>query len=313
MAQGLRVPPHSMTANHRIDWLAKVAESAGFHPVGAIAPVAGASPEEVWGQIAQRCEISVPRLARLVADHYDLPVADLSQAQSTASGFVPAKVALKHQVFPLRSDYGTIVVATSDPTNLEAEQDVAFAAGRRVSFEVAPPATLANAINSVYSPEREIESVLHGLERGAEPQIQLMEADENEDLSADDAQAAPVVRLTNMILSDAIDQGASDIHLQPRADAGVVRVRVDGVLRDQFELPLTALNRVVSRIKIMGGLDITNRLRPQDGRSRVGAQDRAYDLRISTIPTREADARLVELIKRHGMWVDPPVGVTEAG
>lgn len=276
-------------------WLVAAAASSELTPETPISLAPDASTEEAWRLVAEQCDVPLPQLAQTVAEHFGLAVADLAAAQSTAAGFVPRKVALKHQVFPLRVDYATIVVATADPTNLDAEQDIAFAAGRKVCFEIAVPDELAEAVGANYSPERQIETVLDNL-GGAEVPIHLLEIESPEDLSSHDVQTAPVVKLTNAILSEAINRRASDIHLQPKKGSGVVRFRVDGVLRDHVELPFSVLHRVVSRVKIMGGLDIANRLRPQDGRSRVGLQDRVFDLRISTVPTREAEKAVIRIL-----------------
>ena len=111
------------------------------------------------------------------------------------------------------------------------------------------------------------------------------------------AAPAPVIKLTNLILRDATKNGASDIHIEPGAHGGTVRFRVDGVLRNYMQLPLPALIRVVSRIKIMGNLDIADKWRPQDGRTRIVVEGRPYDVRISTVPTREAEKVVLRILK----------------
>src|SRR5204863_1835305 len=109
--------------------------------------------------------------------------------------------------------------------------------------------------------------------------------------------AAPVVKLANLILRDAVLQGASDIHIEPGPKGGVVRFRVDGVMRQYMHLPMVALNRVVSRIKVLGKLDIADRIRPQDGRSRVSIDGKFVDLRISTVATREAEKMVIRILR----------------
>src|SRR5256885_13917318 len=119
--------------------------------------------------------------------------------------------------------------------------------------------------------------------------VRVVEDVAPEAVSSGEVESAPVVKLANLILHDAVSERASDIHLERGRDGGTVRFRVDGVLRPFMQLPLPALNRVVSRIKIMGKLDIADWLRPQDGRARVEVARRTFDLRISTVPTRSEE------------------------
>ena len=123
--------------------------------------------------------------------------------------------------------------------------------------------------------------------------VKLVEEMGPESISSEDATATPVVKLTNLIIRDAIAQVASDIHIEPGRRIGVIRYRVDGVLRKHMDLPMAAMNRVISRIKILSKLDIADRLRPQDGKAHVRVQNLAYDLRVSTIPAGSSDEKCV--------------------
>ncbi len=126
--------------------------------------------------------------------------------------------------------------------------------------------------------------------------FRLIEEDDDPTPSLEEAASGPLVNLTNVILKEAVESGASDIHLQPMAHGGVIRYRIDGVLRNSGTMPLSVLTRVVSRIKIMARLDIADRLRPQDGRARVGFGNRQVDLRISTVPTRNAEKMVIRIL-----------------
>ena len=129
--------------------------------------------------------------------------------------------------------------------------------------------------------------------------------------SLEDAASGPLVNLTNVILKEAVESGASDIHLQPMAHGGVIRYRIDGVLRNSGNMPLSVLTRVVSRIKIMAKLDIADRLRPQDGRAKVGFGDRQVDLRISTVPTRSAEKMVIRILDSEEAKGLEEVGIQE--
>ncbi len=129
-----------------------------------------------------------------------------------------------------------------------------------------------------------------------EDAVRLVEEMGPEAISEGDVQATPVVKLTNLIIRDGILQGASDVHIEPGRKLGTVRYRVDGVLRKHMDLPMSALNRVVSRVKILSRLDITDRLRPQDGKARVQVDNGAYDLRVSTIPAGGAEKCVIRIL-----------------
>jgi type II secretory ATPase GspE/PulE/Tfp pilus assembly ATPase PilB-like protein/ActR/RegA family two-component response regulator len=133
-----------------------------------------------------------------------------------------------------------------------------------------------------------------------------------ETLAAEQVESGPVVKLTNLILSDAAKKGASDIHMEPGRAGGTVRFRVDGVLRTYMQMPMPALNRAVSRIKILGDLDIADRLRPQDGRARILVGERVCDLRISTVPTRHAEKLVVRILDPEGSPKLSELGLAEA-
>ncbi len=140
--------------------------------------------------------------------------------------------------------------------------------------------------------------------------MRVVEELEPEAVAAEEVESAPVVKLTNLILRDAVVQGASDIHVEPGAKGGVVRYRVDGVMRQYMHLPMVALNRVVSRIKVLGKLDISDRLRPQDGRSRVSIDGRYVDLRISTVCTRDAEKAVIRILRPENTKKLEDIGIT---
>jgi type II secretory ATPase GspE/PulE/Tfp pilus assembly ATPase PilB-like protein/ActR/RegA family two-component response regulator len=129
-----------------------------------------------------------------------------------------------------------------------------------------------------------------------EDALRLVEEMGPEAITEDDAAATPVVKLTNLIIRDGINAGASDVHIEPGRRVGAVRYRVDGVLRKHMDLPMPALNRVISRIKVLSRLDIADRLRPQDGKARVRIRNRGYDLRVSTIPAGGAEKCVIRVL-----------------
>jgi type II secretory ATPase GspE/PulE/Tfp pilus assembly ATPase PilB-like protein/ActR/RegA family two-component response regulator len=280
----------------RRNWLVDVAVRAGL--VGARDSVVevGAPTPEAWTAVARACGVAEPDLTIRVAAHYRTAVADLEAAEKQAQSFLPEKVARRYLAFPLRATERQLVVAVADPTDLDAEQALGFASGRTIAWEIASPAMIQEAIDTRYAPDRVVERLIDRIGAKLVDDVRIVEDAVPQAVSSHEVDSTPVVKLTNLILHDGVSEGASDIHLEPGRDGGTVRFRVDGVLRPFMQLPLQALNRVVSRIKIMGKLDIADRLRPQDGRARVEVAKRTFDLRISTVPTREAEKAVIRIL-----------------
>ena len=279
-----------------MQWLINVAEQAGLR--APVKPdVSAQTPlPQAWERVAKAYGVTQSDLAVRVADAFRLAPADLLQVEDRAVKLLPEKLARKHNILPVRENHSEIIVATSDPTDYNAEQAVQFTSGRRVIMQVAAPNALQDAINIKYAPERAMETLLQSVDTALADQVQVVESNGPETVESAEAEAAPVIKLTNMILHAAIAAGASDIHVEPGRHNGVVRFRVDGVLRQYMQMPLPALNRVVSRIKVIGKLDIADRLRPQDGRTRLSVGHKTFDMRISTVPTREAEKAVLRIL-----------------
>jgi type II secretory ATPase GspE/PulE/Tfp pilus assembly ATPase PilB-like protein/ActR/RegA family two-component response regulator len=280
----------------QMHWLAAVAPQLGLRPDAVTDHAGDGSPVDAWSAAAAAAGMTDEDLARAVAAHFRLGVADLTAAEPRALKLVPEAVARRYDVFPLRETDRHLVVATSDPTNLELEQVIGFASGRRTVFEIAPPAVIARSIEEHYSPDRMLETLLQAVDHDEVERVRIVDESAADAATAGDAHAAPVVKLTNLVLRSAVEQGASDIHIEPGRRGGLVRFRVDGVMREYMPLPMAAHNRVVSRVKILGGLDIADRLRPQDGRARIRVADRLFDLRISTVPTRDSEKAVIRVL-----------------
>lgn len=278
-----------------MNWLINAAEKAGWKAAAKPNVSATTSLDEAWRLVAQAYAVSEAELSVQVAELFRLSVAVLDAAEPRAVKLVPEKIARKHHVLPVRESHNEIVIATSDPTDYNAEQAVQFTSGRRVVQQVAGYQALLEAINAQYSPERAMEGLLRSMDVTLSD-VKVIESDAVEQVAVSEAEAAPVIQLTNMILHAAIGCNASDIHLEPGRHQGIVRFRVDGVMRQYMQLPLIALTRVVSRIKVIAKLDIADRLRPQDGRTRISIAGKTFDMRISTVPTRDAEKAVIRIL-----------------
>ncbi len=294
-------------------WLVDAARRAGLANAETLALERGLSSADAWLAVASHCGVSVDDLAQEVAEQYRLPVARIDRRDPHVVRLIPEKIARRFRVIPLRESDRQIVVATDDPLNAELEQAIAFASGRMPLFEIATPFAIDAELETVFA-RTDVSSIMPrpgaaGAARGdaagkgaapashapADDAMQLVHRSSADQI--DDAEFAPVVKLTSLILRNAAHERASDIHLEPAQGGGTVRFRVDGVMRVHMRMPLVALSRVVARIKVMGSLDIADRLRPQDGRASFEVDGTNIDLRISTVPTRDAEKCVVRLLR----------------
>ncbi len=250
-----------------------------------------------WEQARALARLSEPELADAVARRFRLPRADMRTFDGKALNLVPDRLLREFKVFPLREDYKLLVLATADPTHIEAEKAVSFASGRGIVLEIAGPEEIEEALMAHLSPDRAVTQLLDRIGGAEQADVHLIEDEAPEiDVPHQDVRTGPVVSLANVILREAVESGASDIHIQPTDKGGVIRCRIDGVLRNRGQMPMHVINRVVSRVKIMGKMDIADRLRPQDGRARVAIGGRTVDLRISTVPTRGGEKAVLRIL-----------------
>jgi hypothetical protein len=208
--------PDTPRARGAVHWLVRIAERAGYGDQERpdLAPSAGAP--DAWSEVTKSYGISDPQLAELVAEYFRLKVADINRADPNAALLIPETMARKHMIFPLFEDDKEIIVATCDPTNVEAERALGFSTGRTATFQVASPRTIQDALDQRFSPEKAVDALLGGLaDDVSEDAVKLVEEMGPESISEDDARATPVVRLTSLIIRDGIAQGASDIHIEP--------------------------------------------------------------------------------------------------
>ncbi len=279
-------------------WLLRAAARAQIPGLAGLNLPVDAPPAESWEMITRVAHVPTRELVVRLAGALRLSPADLDLLDPPAHPLIAEKLARKHHVFPIRQDDRALYVATADPTDLRAEQEISFASGKRVVFQLASYEEVSEALSAAFSMERAVEALLDKVGSSDADAVRLVEESAPEEVSQRDVEAAPIVKLTNLVLVDAVAQGASDIHIEPGGSrGGVVRFRIDGVMRQYMELPPSAVTRIVSRIKVLAKLDIADRLRPQDGRARIQVGEKAFDLRISTVPTHEAEKAVVRILR----------------
>ena len=224
---------------------------------------------------------------------------------------IPRAIAKKHNVVPLASDANTVTIAIADPLNFVATDAVRTVTRRKVITRLADAQSITRALTDLYGSET-AEKALEEL-RGDEsaPSDFQSVADANI-IGADNENAAPTIRLVNSFLEYAVNQNASDIHLEPREREMVVRMRIDGVLRKVFNVPRATQSAVIARIKVMGNMNIAEHKIPLDGRSNIRVNGKDVDLRISTLPTVYGEKVVIRLLNKSSSLLNTKgIGLTD--
>ena len=280
------------------EWLVPTLERA--LPPGTIDELrqeASSEPQSLWDAVVRRKLATDDDILRLAAARFRLPVADLNQIQENVRDAVPEPLVRRFKILPLRVTDSVLEIATANPFDIDAEKDLAFATGREVRTFLCAPGKIAQKLDELYRGSSQMAELLGGMDEDLQVQ-QLEDVDELQDLraSAEEASQRPVVRLVDLLLSDGILSRASDIHVEPGEHGVAVRYRIDGVLRQVMTIPRSAGAPLISRIKIMSGLDIADRLRPQDGRARVAVNGQPVDLRVSTLPASLGEKVVIRIL-----------------
>jgi type IV pilus assembly protein PilB len=218
---------------------------------------------------------------------------------------VPKDVADKHQCIPVNRAGASLILAMSDPSNIYAIDDIKFLTGYNVEVVVASEQAIKEALDKYYAEKGpSYDEVMEGFEEG---EIQVdHDVDDNAGVDLEkSATEAPVVKLTNLILLDAIKKGASDIHIEPYEKDFRVRYRIDGVLYEVMKPPMKLKSAIISRLKIMAELDISERRLPQDGRIKLKlGKGREMDYRVSVCPTLFGEKVVMRLLDKSNLQLD---------
>jgi len=225
---------------------------------------------------------------------------------------IPADVARKYNILPVNKTGATITIAMADPTNVFAMDDIKFMTGYNVEPVVASELGIKASIENYYGTTHslELKKVMEDLQQTEAADLEVME--EEEDLSpealAAESEEAPVVKLVNLVLTDAIKRGASDIHIEPYEKEYRVRFRIDGILYEIMNPPLKLRDAITSRIKILARLDISEKRLPQDGRiklkMKLNDKNKEIDFRVSILPTLFGEKIVMRLLDKENLRLD---------
>ncbi len=240
--------------------------------------------------------------AQAEAYGYDFINLDGREISPTVIELVPESVARENMVIPLSLEDDSLLVAVSDPMAVEVLDKLRFILNRDIKVAIAPVDAIQTSINRHYG-QSETESVDSMLQEFTETAIDFTETEAAEAMVADDDDSAPVIRLVNLVMSEAVSMRASDIHVEPFADRVRIRYRIDGELIERDSPPRRLLGAIVSRIKIMARMDIAEKRRPQDGRIKARIAGREFDMRVSILPTQHGQAIVLRILDRENIRI----------
>jgi type IV pilus assembly protein PilB len=246
---------------------------------------------------------SAAEVMSAIAEFHNMKFVDLENIEIPKAVIeqVPESVARENFVIPIEMDGSGITIATSDPTNYDAQTKVQFVLNRDVLFVLADREQINEAINRYYG-QNETESVDSVLSEFTDTAIEFTETEATTNLAEVESDA-PVVKLVNLIITEAVSQRASDIHIEPFADRIRIRYRIDGILVERDNPPRRLLAPILSRIKIMSNIDISEKRRPQDGRIKMSIHGKHYDLRVSILPTVHGQSAVMRILDRGNIQV----------
>jgi type IV pilus assembly protein PilB len=265
--------------------------------------------EKLGSILARLGFITEEQLIGFLSRQYGIPSITLTNidVDTETLRLVPAPIARKYEVLPVKRIGGTLTLAMADPTNVFALDDIAFMTSLQILPVVAPQATIRRAIEKHY--EAGQTSMNEMLTEIADANVEVLEGDaEAKGVDVfelkESADEAPVVKLVNMVLVDAIRKGASDLHWEPYEKHFRIRFRIDGVLHEMLSPPKRLEPAIISRLKIMSSLDISERRVPQDGRIKLRFGQREIDFRVSILPTIFGEKAVLRILDKESLQLD---------
>ena len=253
-------------------------------------------------------------ITSFLSEQYGVPSINLRhfEIDEAILKLIPSEVAQKYLIIPINRTGATLTIAMADPTNVFAMDDIKFMTGYNVEPVVASEMAIREAIDQYYGSSHSIElkKVMDEMAESEAEHLEVLEEEEEIDISKIESasEEAPVVKLVNLILTDSIRKGSSDIHLEPYEKDFRVRFRIDGVLYEMMHPPMQLKDAMISRVKIMAKLDISEKRLPQDGRIKVKVKiqgkNKEMDYRVSVLPTLFGEKIVLRLLDKENLMID---------
>ena len=252
--------------------------------------------------------IEETEITKMLARQYRMPAVDLSRFEVDPKilKLISSDIANKYTVLPLKREGRTLTIAIADPNNVAAIEDIKFITRCDIFPVIAGEYTLRNALERYYQQsDAQLASLLKSVEDEGASDLELVEEQMDEEVKASElAEDAPVVKLINGLLTDAVKRGASDIHIEPFEHEMRVRYRVDGALHEVMKPPIKMRAALTSRVKIMAQLNIAERRVPQDGRIKLKMGHRVIDFRVSTLPVLFGEKIVLRILDKGNLTFD---------
>lgn len=288
------------------DWLERFVDDgtigeSQLEEARSMAANLGITPEDALVRLGY---ISGGDLGRVQAEQfgYDYIELDGRQIPHSIIELVTESIARENIVIPIDSDGDSVTIAMHNPNNIEVLDKLRFVLNRDIRPVMAPMESIQGAINRHYG-QSETESVDSMISEFTETQIDFTDVEAAAAMKGEEDDSAPIIRLANLIISEAVRERASDIHIEPFEDRVRIRYRIDGVLIERDSPPKRLLGALISRFKIMGRMDISEKRRPQDGRIKTRAGTKEFDLRVSVLPTNHGQAVVMRILDRDNIKI----------
>lgn len=253
-------------------------------------------------------------IAQALSKQFGYPSINLSKfdIDEKVLELIKPEIARKHVVMPVHRIGSMLTLAMADPSNLFVQEEIRFSTNLRIQAVIAPETSIIEAIDKFYGSSTGIEAqkFLEEIELGDIDDASIELVDENEDYTyeGESEEDAPAIKLVNLIFQDSVAKGASDIHFEPYEKVFRIRFRIDGVLHEYMTPPMNLKNKILSRVKLIAGIDIAERRLPQDGRIKtkilVDGKTKAVDMRVSSLPTIHGEKIVIRLLDKDNLMLD---------
>jgi type IV pilus assembly protein PilB len=245
--------------------------------------------------------ISEEEMAFTLAMQLKIPYIDLNDypVQDNALESIPREISHKFRCVAIELKSNILNVAMADPLDLHMIKDLQFITGYNIQPSISTPSQIMDILQKHYSPEKTLSQVATEFEDGEVMEFLPEEGiEDEEEPSAEEFKDSPFVKMVDLIIKNAIKRGASDVHIEAQENQVRVRNRIDGVLQDSIKLPKWTQPIIISRIKVLGSMDISEKRLPQDGRIKVRSRNISVDLRVSTLPTYYGEKAVIRILNK---------------
>jgi type IV pilus assembly protein PilB len=253
-------------------------------------------------------------IAQALSKQFGYPSINLSKfdIDEKVLELIKPEMARKHIVMPVHRIGSILTLAMADPSNLFVQEEIRFSTNLRIQAVIAPESSIIESIDKYYGSSTGIEAqkFLEEIELGDidDSSIELVEDEEDYSYEGESDEDAPAIKLVNLIFQDSVTKGVSDIHFEPYEKVFRVRFRIDGILHEYMTPPMNLKNKVLSRVKLIAGIDIAERRLPQDGRIKtkltVEGKTKAVDMRVSSLPTIHGEKIVIRLLDKDNLMLD---------